>query len=66
MKIRGDSIPQVSLNGPWRRRRLDSKNYVSRRLRFYRNAFMCQVVTTRLTARNREVNHELQTILTAG
>jgi hypothetical protein len=31
----------------------------------YRNAFICQVVTTRLTARNPEVNHELQTIPTA-
>lgn len=31
----------------------------------YRNAFICQVVTTRLTSRN-EVNHELQTIPAAG
>ena len=32
----------------------------------YRHAFICQVVTTRGTARNSEVNHELQTIPTAG
>lgn len=32
----------------------------------YRNAFICEVVTTRLTARNPEVSHELQTIPTAG
>ena len=32
----------------------------------YRHAFICQVVTTRLTARNPEVNHELQTIPTAS
>ena len=32
----------------------------------YRHAFICQVVTTRVTARNPEVNHELQTIPTAS
>lgn len=32
----------------------------------YRHAFICQVVTTRLIARNPEVTHELQTIPTAG
>ena len=32
----------------------------------YPNGFICQVVTTRLTAGNPEVNHELQTIPTAG
>ena len=32
----------------------------------YRNCFICEVVTTRLPARNPEVNHELQTIPTAG
>ena len=32
----------------------------------YRHAFICQVVTTRVTARNHEVSHELQTIPTAG
>ena len=32
----------------------------------YRQAFICEVVTTRLTARNPEVNHELQTIPTAS
>jgi hypothetical protein len=32
----------------------------------YRHAFICQVVSTRVTARNPEVNHELQTIQTAS
>ena len=32
----------------------------------YRNAFICEVTTTRLPARNPEVDHELQTIPTAG
>ena len=32
----------------------------------YRHAFICEVVTTRVTARNPEVNHELQTVPTAS
>ena len=32
----------------------------------YRKAFICEVVTTRVTARKPEVHHELQTIPTAG
>ena len=32
----------------------------------YRDAFICQVVTTRLTAHNPELSHELQTIPTAS
>ena len=32
----------------------------------YSDAFICQVVTTRLGDRNVEVHHELQTIPTAG
>ena len=28
----------------------------------YRNAFICEVITTRMSARAHEVNHELQTI----
>ena len=32
----------------------------------YRHCFICQVVTTRVTARKPEVHHELQTIPTAG
>ena len=32
----------------------------------YRNAFICEVITTRMSARTPEVNHELQTIPTAG
>jgi len=32
----------------------------------YRNAFICEVVTTRIGVHNHEVHHELQTIPTAG
>ena len=48
------------------RPKLDCKNYVRSSLRSIANAFICEVVTTRLTARYPEVNHELQTIPTAG
>ena len=33
---------------------------------YSREAFICQVVTTRIGAHNPEVHHELQTIPTAG
>ena len=33
---------------------------------YSREAFICQVVTTRIGAHNLEVTHELQTIPTAG
>ena len=32
----------------------------------YRYAFICEVITTRTSARTQEVKHELQTIPTAG
>jgi hypothetical protein len=32
----------------------------------YRDAFICEVITTRLSARSPEIQHELQTIPTAG
>ena len=32
----------------------------------YRNAFICEVIATRMSVRTLEVNHELQTIPTAS